>query len=243
MITIPSGEFILGSAAIMAQDNESPTSLIYLDSYAIDKYPVTCEEYQEFIALGGYDHPQYWSEEGWYWKESNSITQPLYWDESRIKLYHPVYGVSYYEAEAYARFVGKRLPTELEWEKAASWHPGEQKKYYYPWGDHLPNISYCNHNLNVGGTTPVNAYPGGKSPFGCYDLLGNVWEWTASDFAGYSGFESYPYPGYSQAYFDNKHRVLRGGSWATRSWALRTTFRNWYYPEIRQVLAGFRCVS
>ena len=243
MITIPSGEFILGSTAIMAQDNESPTSLIYLDSYAIDKYPVTCGEYQEFITLGGYDHPQHWSEEGWYWKESYSITQPLYWDETRIRRYHPVYGVSYYEADAYARFVGKRLPTELEWEKAASWHPGEQKKYHYPWGDHLPNISNCNHHLNVGGTTPVNAYPQGQSPWGCYDLLGNVWEWTASDFVGYSDFESYPYPGYSQTYFDNKHRVLRGGSWATRSWALRATFRNWYYPEIRQVVVGFRCVS
>jgi formylglycine-generating enzyme required for sulfatase activity len=101
----------------------------------------------------------------------------------------------------------------------------------------------CNHNHLVGQTTPVNHYPSGKSPSGCYDMLGNVWEWTSSWFNGYDGFEHYPYRGYSQAYFDNQHRVLRGGSWATRSWAMRSTFRNWYHPHVREVLAGFRCAA
>lgn len=164
--------------------------------------------------------------------QNNPVAQPLYWKDAAEWDDCPVCGVSYYEAEAYANFVGKRLPTEAEWEKAAR-------------GDNadLSAITFlkCNHNSLVGHTTPVNAYPNSQSPYGCYDMLGNVWEWTASWFTGYSGFTSYPYFGYSQAYFDDQHRVLRGGSWATPSWTLRASFRNWYHPWVRQILVGFRC--
>ena len=225
MVRVEAGEFVMGSDAIAALDNERPAHQVYLDTYWIDRYPVTCEQYSQFIAAGGYRERKYWSDAGWQWLQQNPVSQPLYWSDSVDWLDHPVYGVSYYEAEAYARFVGKRLPTEAEWAKAAA-------------GSSLN----CNHSRSIGHTTPVNTYSN-RSYYGCQDMLGNVWEWTASWFASYPGFTSYPYPGYSQAYFDRQHRVLRGGSWATYSAALRTSFRNWYHPKVRQIFAGFRCAK
>lgn len=239
MVEIPAGEFELGSNNIEAMDNETPAHLVYLDSYWIDQYPVTCSEYGKFMGAGGYQNSEFWSEAGWKWLENNPVSQPLYWCESPEWDNHPVCGVSWYEAEAYARFVGKRLPKEAEWEKAAT----GLKKSVYPWGNTPAEAKLCNHGAIVGHTTPVNAYPAGQSATGCYDLLGNVWEWTASWFQEYPGMMSYPYQGYSAVYFDNQHRVLRGGSWATRPWALRNSFRNWYHPGVRQILAGFRLVS
>jgi gamma-glutamyl hercynylcysteine S-oxide synthase len=243
LIEIPAGEFKMGSNAIDALDNERPRHRVYLDSYGIDKYPVTCKQYREFIAAGGYQNSDWWSELGWKCLQRNPVSKPLYWTDNSDFDDHPVCGVSWYEADAYARFVGKRLPTEAEWEKAASWNPNTEESSTYPWGETLPDNQRCNHNHQVWQTTPVGAYPAGRSASGCDDMLGNVWEWTASWFEGYSGFTSYPYVGYSQTYFDGKHRVLKGGSWATRPWEMRCSFRNWYYPEIREILAGFRCVS
>jgi formylglycine-generating enzyme required for sulfatase activity len=243
MVTIPAGEFEMGSDAIDAQDNERPAHRVYLDTYRLDRYPVTCAQYREFMAAGGYQNQQFWSEQGWQWLQENPVSQPLYWSDSSDWDNHPVCGVSWYEAEAYARFVGKRLPTEAEWEKAASWDDRNAQKLLYPWGNREPNAKFYNYDTLVGHTTPVNAYPSGQSAYGCYDMLGNVWEWTASWFVGYKGFEPYPYRGYSQTYFDNQHRVLRGGSWATCSWAMRSSFRNWYHPGVRQILAGFRCAK
>lgn len=240
MVKIPAGEFVMGSN-LSPQDNARPAHRVELESYWIDRYPVTCAQYREFIHAGGYQTRRWWSEAGWQWLQSNPVAQPLYWSNSTEWDLHPVYGVSYYEAQAYARFVGKRLPTEPEWEKAASWNPTTEHKRSYPWGETAPNTHLCNHDLLIGHTTPVNAYPAGQSAYGCYDLLGNVWEWTASWFEGYPSFESFPYREYSQAYFDRQHRVMRGGSWATRPWALHTTWRNWYHPQVRQVLVGFRC--
>jgi len=239
MVEIPGGEFAMGSNSIDAIDNEKPAHLVYVDTYWIDKYPVTCKEYRQFMEAGGYQKAEFWSEEGWKWLGSNPVAHPLYWSESKDWDNHPVCGVSWYEAEAYARFVGKRLPTEAEWEKAAT----GLEKSIYPWGNNPPEAKFANYGTLVGHTTPVNAYPAGKSAFGCYDLLGNVWEWTSTWFDGYSGFKSYPYAGYSAVYFDRQHRVLKGGSWATRPWALRNSFRNWYHPHVRQILAGFRLVS
>lgn len=242
MIEIPAGSFEMGSDAIEALDNERARHYRHLETYWIDTYPVTCGQYREFIAAGGYDNPKWWSQEGWQWLQANAIKQPLYWIDNPALDNHPVYGVSWYEADAYSRFVGKRLPTEAEWEKAASWDAANATKRLYPWGEAKPTFQ-CNHDILIGGTTPVNAYPEGVSFYGCYDMLGNVWEWTSSFFEGYEGFQFYPYPGYSQIYFDGKHRVLKGGSWATRPWVLRCSFRNWYHPEVRQILAGFRCVK
>ncbi|MGK7925405.1 MAG: SUMF1/EgtB/PvdO family nonheme iron enzyme [Spirulina sp.] len=241
MVTISAGEFLMGNNNIEAQDNERPAHFVYLDTYQMDRFPVTCQQYREFMAAGGYQKAEFWSDSGWQWLQNNPIAQPLYWCNSRDWDEHPVCGVSYYEAEAYATFVGKRLPTELEWEKAASWQAETQEKLYYPWGNHAPNSQHCNHNTLVGHTTPVNTYPEGQSSWGCWDMMGNVWEWTSSWFSEYNGFKFYPYRGYSQVYFDNQHRVLRGGSWATRPWGLRASFRNWYHPWVRQILVGFRC--
>ena len=241
MVKIEAGKFVMGSDDIDAQDNERPAHKVYLNDYWIDRYPVTCQQYREFITAGGYQTPQYWSEAGWQWLDSNPVAQPLYWCNAPEWDNHPVCGVSYYEAEAYANFVEKRLPTEAEWEKAAilSTEVNQPRRKITP-KNFLPSGNYDNL---IGHTTPVDAYPESPSVYGCYDMLGNVWEWTASWFAGYQGFASYPYSGYSQVYFDGKHRILRGGSWATRPWTLRTSFRNWYHPGVRQIFAGFRCAT
>jgi ergothioneine biosynthesis protein EgtB len=243
MIKIPAGYFQQGSNAIDALDNERPAHQVYLDTYWIDRYPVTCAQYRWFMEAGGYQNPVWWSENGWQWLQQEKVTQPLYWLEDPQWDNHPACGVSWYEAEAYAKFAGKRLPTEAEWEKAASWDGVNRLSRTYPWGEAMPNLGCCNHNYAIAQTTPVNAYPKGRSAYGCDDMLGNVWEWTSSIFEGYEGFASYPYAGYSQVYFDGQHQVLKGGSWATRPWALRASFRNWYHPGVRQILAGFRCAK
>lgn len=238
MVTIPAGPVILGSDRPEAMDNERPPHTIHVEDYAIDRYPVTWGEYEEFMAIGGYTQPQWWSEAGWHWREQHHITKPRYWRSESAWATHPVHGVSYYEAEAYARFKGKRLPTEAEWEKAAR---GGDRHHDYPWGNEAPTPHHGNFNHHVGHTTPVNHYSQGQTPQGLYDLFGNVWEWTASWFQGYDGFSAFPYGGYSQAYFDQHHRVMRGGSWVTRPWPLRNSFRNWYHPWVREIFVGFRC--
>ncbi len=241
MVEVPAGGFAMGYDGIDAIDNERPQQRVHLDTYWIDDTPVTCGQYQAFIEAGGYQDAQWWSPAGWQWCQQAQVRQPLYWRPETPN--HPVSGVSGYEAEAYARFVGKRLPTEAEWEKAASWQPSTGHTQRYPWGQSPPDLDRCNYNHAVGHTTEVAQQPTLRSPVGCYDLLGNVWEWTASRFQGYSGFSAYPYRGYSQAYFDDSHWVLKGGSWATRPWALRNSFRNWYQPHVRELFMGFRCVK
>ena len=235
MIEIPAGGFWQGSDNVLAQDNERPAHWVELESFWLDQYPVTCGQYQDFINQGGYEKAKYWTAAGWQWREKNQIPQPLYWSRFHLNFdykNHPVYGVSAYEAEAYANFVGKRLLTESEWEKAALWNARGRAEL---------SEKSCNYHAHFGQTTPVNHYADSQNSLGCQDLLGNVWEWTASTFAPYENFRPYPYPGYSQAYFDGEHRVLRGGSWATRPWGLRPSFRNWYHPWVRQILVGFRC--
>ena len=242
-IEIPGGEFYMGSDAAEALDNERSRHLCYLEAYSIDRYPVTCGQYRDFLESGGYQNPDWWSADGWKWLQSAKVDRPLYWSENPAFNNHPVCGVSWYEAEAYCNFTGKRLPSEAEWEKAASWDATNQTNRIYPWGEEQPNGSLCNHGNNIANTSPVEAFPKGASASGCCDMLGNVWEWTASTFDAYPGFESYPYRGYSQVYFDGEHRVLKGGSWATFPQALRSSFRNWYYPGVRQIIAGFRCAK
>ena len=238
MLHIKAGEFIMGNNSIKAQDNERPAHQKYLDSYYIDPYPVTCQKYQQFILADGYKNPQYWSKEGWQWLQNNPLSQPLYWHNSLEFTNHPVCGVNYYEAEAYANFIGKRLPTEAEWEKAAQFKPEVLKNL---------NERYINtlekNNNQLFNTIPVDREIENQSIWGCHSMLGNVWEWTNSWFLGYEQFEYYLYPGYSQVYFDRQHKILKGGSWATLPWALRNSFRNWYHPWVRQIFAGFRCVQ
>ncbi len=248
MIQIPAGGFWQGDEQANTLDNEQPRHWVELGDYAIAATPVTCGQYQQFMQAGGYGEPKWWSAAGWAWLQAapQPITQPHYWQPELAASNHPVCGVSWYEADAYARFCGQRLPTEAEWEKAARWNGvGSQ---ILPWGDIWPDGAPPANLSGLGpillpGTTPVQACPAGRSPAGLWDGLGNVWEWTDSWFDGYPGFESFPYQGYSEVYFDRAHRVLRGGSWATRPWSIRSSFRNWYHPWTRVIFAGFRTCS
>lgn len=241
MVWIPGGTMTVGHDALDALDNERPVHTVALEDYWLDRTPVTVADYATFIQAGGYHQHQWWHPQGWDWIQTHSITQPLYWRHDLAGRTTPVCGVSWYEAHAYASFVGKRLPTEYEWERAARWHPSQPDLLLYPWGNEALTDRHCNFGGSQAGVTPVGAYPAGRSASGCDDLLGNVWEWTNSWFEPYPEFVPYPYTGYSQVYFDRAHRVLRGGCWATRPWTLRSTFRNWYHPWVRQLFAGFRC--
>jgi gamma-glutamyl hercynylcysteine S-oxide synthase len=236
MIKITAGEFLMGSNSIDALDNEKPAYFLYLDSYFIDKYPVSCQQYNSFMIAGGYENPDWWSDSGWEWLQSTKVKTPLYWNDRMNKKNDPVCGVSWYEAEAYTRFVGKRLPTEAEWEKASCWDPQLMLTKTYSRNTSKSWAEFSDFGSTISPATT-------KSSQSVCNMLGNVWEWTDSWFAGYDGFTHYPYKGYSQVYFDGKHRVLKGGSWATRSFALRPSFRNWYYPHVRQIFSGFRCAK
>lgn len=219
----------------IAIDNEQPAHWVDVASYQMDCTPVTCGQYEVFMASGGYQDRQWWCDAGWSWLQQTDVTQPLYWPGQNLRalIHHPVCGVNWYEASAYARFVGKRLPTEAEWALAS-----QGLRHRLPQLLAADQIN-CNHRL--GYTSPVGLSDQ-VSDYGCYDLLGNVWEWTNSWFRPYPKFQAYPYRGYSAVYFDDGHRVLRGGSWATRPWALRPSFRNWYEPHVRELFMGFRCV-
>jgi ergothioneine biosynthesis protein EgtB len=267
MLTIPSGEFQMGAPSsweLFVYDNELPAHNVSLTEFKIDRLQTTNEEYARFIAEGGYERREWWSEEGWQWRERENWTCPLYWikdafgsdsdgverwrvrgmfEEGALEAEHPVAGVSWYEAEAYARFMGKRLPTEAEWEKAASWDTSRARKRLYAWGDEEPTHAHGNFDLRYWGTTPVGSFPAGASAYGCLDMAGNVWEWTSDPFAAYEGFNAYPYPEYSEEWFDEDHRVLKGGSWATHPNILRTSFRNFFRRHFRIAFAGIRCAS
>jgi len=272
MVTIAAGEFQRGAPwSSFAYDNELPAHTVSLPAFKIDRLLTTNEEYAEFIAEGGYERREGWSEEGWAWREREQWTRPLYWSsesfvdaaaagggrwnvramfaEGALKADHPVAGVSWYEAEAYARYAGKRLPTEAEWEKAASWDASSSSsnsagsKRLFAWGDAAPSSAHGNFDLRYWDTTPVGAFPAGASGYGCLDMTGNVWEWTSDLFAGYAGFKAYPYPEYSEAWFDDDHRVLKGGSWATHPSLLRTSFRNFFRRHFRIAFAGIRCAA
>ncbi len=258
MVFIPAGPFFMGSnSQADTLDNERPQHSVYVGEFLIDRYPITNGEFLPFVMNGGYYGRSWWSDEGWQWRKENNIEHPLYWRKRQegqwvevglrqtqpLELERPVMCISWYEADAYARFVGKRLPTEQEWEKAASWDPELNSKRPYPWGEREPDIYTCNFNTYNGGTTHVDQYQTGNSPHGCCDMIGNVWEWTATWFHPYPGFTAFPYEGYSLPYFDQQHRVLRGGSWATCRRVIRPTFRNWYQPWVREIFAGLRCAK
>jgi iron(II)-dependent oxidoreductase len=255
MIPIPAGEFEMGAVwDDFAYDNELPAHKRHVAAFNIARLPVTNAEYARFVEAGGYERREWWSEEGWAHREREGWAAPLYWtrdgegwrerkmfEESGLQLDHPVTGVSWFEAEAYARFCGKRLPTEAEWEKAASWDEENGRKRRYAFGDTVSSDKLVsNSDFKFRGTTAVGSFPEGASAYGCLDMTGNVWEWTSDKFEGYAGFEPFPYPEYSQEWFDGDHRVLRGGSWATRAPILRTSFRNFFRRHFRIAFAGIR---
>ncbi|MDX1647663.1 MAG: ergothioneine biosynthesis protein EgtB [Longimicrobiales bacterium] len=257
MVRFPGGRVTIGTDdRSTAYDNERPAHEVELEPFWIDVHPVTNAAYREFVDDGGYGDREAWSDEGWAWKEEAGLEAPKYWTgagagwrervmDRTLDLHplRPVCHVCYWEAEAYARWAGKRLPTEAEWEAAAAWDSTAGRSLAYPWGDAPPTASRANLDALVFEPTVVGSYPEGRSPLGCWDMLGNVWEWTSSDFRGYPGYETFPYPEYSEAFFGTEFKVLRGGSWATRFGAIRNTFRNWDYPIRRQIFSGFRCAK
>lgn len=256
MVQIPAGSFEMGAnEQAFAYDNELPARIVELPAFKIDRQMTTNEEYARFIEAGGYSQRELWNDEGWAWRESENITAPLYWSnneswrvremfaENDLQPTHPVTGISWYEADAYARFAGKRLPTEAEWEKAASWDATRNHRRRFAWGDTQPDATRCNFGSYFWNTTPIGIFPQGASAYGCLDMTGNAWEWTSDPFAGYPGFKAFPYPEYSEAWFDGDHRVLKGGSWATRAPLLRTSFRNFFRRNFRISFAGLRCAA
>jgi gamma-glutamyl hercynylcysteine S-oxide synthase len=238
-----------------AYDNERPKHEMTIRPFVIDVAPVRNGEYLDFMDDGGYRRRELWSEAGWAWLEEAQVVSPKYWHSSGGEWWrrsmdrdgpvdpeHPVCHVCHHEAEAYARWARKRLPTEIEWEVAASWDPAGTWRRH-PWGDASATSELANVDQLTFDTAPVGAYPENRSTLGCYGMIGDVWEWTSSDFTGYPGYRSFPYPEYSEVFFGNEYKVLRGGSWATRPGAVRNTFRNWDYPIRRQIFSGFRCAS
>jgi len=254
MIRIDAGPFLAGAPpGRFTYDNERPQHEVELPAFEIDRLPVTCGEYMEFVEAGGYRRRLSWSEEGWAWRVAAGVERPLYWTEEcelrrfgrtqRLAPDLPVMHVSWYEADAYARWRGKRLPTELEWEKAASWTPDAVRPRRRPWGDDPATRRRANLDQMSFGPVPTGSLPGGASGYGVHGLIGDAWEWTSSEFGGYPGFEPHPYREYSEVFFDSGYMVLRGASWATRPSVARNTFRNWDLPQRRQIFCGFRCAA
>ncbi|WP_243726143.1 ergothioneine biosynthesis protein EgtB [Actinomadura rubrisoli] len=253
-VLIEAGPFQMGTSDDpWAYDNERPVHLVDLPAYYIDAEPVSNAAYLAFMEAGGYDDPRWWDPAGWEWRTAGGKRAPAFWSREGgqwlrrrfgrtepVPPGEPVQHVCWYEADAYARWVGKRLPTEAEWEKAARWDPDAERSRRYPWGD-----AYEEGRANLGQRTlrpsGTGSYASGASAYGVRRLIGDVWEWTSSDFHGYPGFRPFPYREYSEVFFGPDYKVLRGGSWATHPLAVRGSFRNWDYPIRRQIFSGFRC--
>lgn len=258
MLSVPAGSINLGlprNSSAFGWDNEFESHVVHVPEFQIDRYMVTNGQFLKFLRAGGYAERSFWTSESWNWKESNSITHPVFWkhsesgwlyctmfEEIQLPADWPVY-VSHAEASAYARWARKALPSEEQWQRAAYGTP-EGLQRFYPWGDRAPNEELGNFDFHRWDPTPVNAYPSSRSAFGVEGMLGNGWEWTSSIFEPYAGFQPFPfYRGYSANFFDRKHFVMKGGSPRTAACMLRPTFRNWFQAHYQFVYAGFRCVN
>jgi iron(II)-dependent oxidoreductase len=242
-VCVPGGRHVVGTDdEPWAYDNERPAHAVDLDPFSIDATPVTNAAYAAFVDAGGYDDPAHWTADGWRWRLEADLTAPQFWCRDAaggwtrrrfgrteaVPPREPVQHVCWYEADAYARWAGARLPTETEWEVAARDTPASGADL---WREGPRRFA----------PRPVGTDRDVVSAHGARGMLGGVWEWTASDFDGYPGFRAFPYAEYSEVFFGPEYKVLRGGSWATHPSAVRTTFRNWDFPIRRQIFAGFRC--
>src|SRR5262249_2859348 len=241
MAEIEGGLFELGYAGDgFAFDNEKPRHLVYLQDYQIARVPVTNGEYLEFIKAGGYREHAWWYSEGWAALHQEGWQGPMYWEFQdgiwmirdfgglnpvENKAMEPVCHISFFEASAYAKWAGKRLPTEAEWEKAACFDPRTQSRQAFPWG-HSPGLPESANlfESSTWGVIPVGSIPESKSPYGCEQMIGDVWEWTISDYSAYPGFKS-EFDEYNDKWFVGQ-KVLRGGSFATPGSHIRSTYRN-----------------
>ncbi len=254
-VLVPGGQFTMGtSTEPWALDNERPAHEVDVAAFFIDTAAVTNGAFMAFIEAGGYEQPRWWSAPGWAYRQANGLTAPQFWEREtgiwwrlrfgvreQVPAHEPVMHVSFHEAQAYSAWAGKRLPTETEWEKAARWDPATGRSRRYPWGDEDPGPEHANLGQRHLRPAEAGAYPRGASPLGVHQLIGDVWEWTSSNFGGYPGFTAFPYPEYSLVFFGSDYKVLRGGSFGSDAVAVRGTFRNWDYPIRRQIFAGFRC--
>jgi iron(II)-dependent oxidoreductase len=255
-VDVPGGAFELGAPPDgFAYDNERPRQTVRLAPFQIGRTPITNATFLRFAEGGGYQRREWWSDEGWSWKEDYDITHPGGWAAgpdgwrqwrvdgwAPLHLDEPVVHVSWFEADAFARAHEARLPAEAEWERAATWDQDTGTARRYPWGDEPPSRGDGRANLDQTGLgpMPVGAFPAGAAPCGALGMLGDVWEWTASDFRAYPGFVAHPYREYSEVFFGPDYRSLRGGSWATRNRVATATFRNWDLPQRRQIFSGLR---
>ncbi|MFG2658455.1 ergothioneine biosynthesis protein EgtB [Streptomyces sp. NPDC048425] len=253
-VLVPGGPFTMGTTTEpWSLDNERPAHARLVPPFHIDTAPVTNGAYLAFMDDGGYDNSRWWTPEGWALVRDNGLRSPLFWRREAgqwlrrrfgvtevVPPDEPVMHVSWYEADAYARWAGRRLPSEAEWEKAARFDPASGRSMRYPWGDADPTPERANLGQRHLRPAPAGSYPAGESPLGVRQLMGDVWEWTSSDFLPYPGFAAFPYREYSEVFFGPDHKVLRGGSFAVDAVACRGTFRNWDYPVRRQIFAGFR---
>jgi iron(II)-dependent oxidoreductase len=263
-VLIPGGPFTLGTNdRKWAYDNERPAREVHVPSFRMARTPVTNGAYLAFMADAGYERRNLWSDAGWAWLTQSECRAPAHWRArsepdtdkhaardwqalvfGELQPLHPddiLVHVSWYEADAFARWAGGRLPSEAEWEKAAAWDAAAGRSRRFPWGDAPHDATRANLDQAHLQPSRASSYPEGQSAYGCYQMLGDVWEWTDTWFDAYPGFVSFPYREYSQEFFGEQYRVLRGGSFATRATVARSTFRNWDLPERRQIFAGFRC--
>jgi iron(II)-dependent oxidoreductase len=259
-VAVPGGSFFVGATDLepFVFDNEKWAHPERVEPFRIARAAVTQAEFAAFVEEGGYSRRDLWSADGWRWREHADARNPVYWRrvgkgwERRhfdhwipLEPHRPVLHVNWYEADAYCRWARRRLPTEAEWEVASAAEPADNGKSFgprkrrFPWGDDFPTPRHANLDGSALGCIDVGALPEGDSAFGCRQMIGNVWEWTASDFLPYPGFVVDPYKEYSQPWFGT-HKVLRGGCWATQARLLRNTWRNFYTPDRRDVWAGFR---
>lgn len=256
MVDVPGGIYEMGfKGKGFCYDNELPEHMVYLEPYKIDVFPVTNGAFVKFIDSGGYKDYRHWLADGWDLVQEQEWNAPLYWERrgdrwmkkdfrglQEIDPDEPVVNVSYYEADAYGKWAGKRLPTEAEWEKAASWSEQLQRKTMYPWGDESPIPRHANLlDSFIWSPAKVGSYPAGMSHYGCHQMIGDVWEWTSSEYVLYPGFMS-RFPEYTDKWAVNQ-KVLKGGCFATPSKQIRNSYRNYFKPHERILFAGFRCAQ
>jgi len=239
-----------------AFDNEKPSHQIFLRDYELDKALISVGDYLEFMCDGAYENFRWWFSEGWETVNKEHWQAPMYWElhdgewfirdytgliKAKERRNDPVCHVSFFEASAYAKWAGKRLPTEAEWEKAACYDTNSTRKDF-PWGGNSADISKANLFENgIWTVAPIGAFPAGANSYGCHQMIGDVWEWTTSDYVPYPGFKS-EFDEYNDKWFVNQ-KVLRGGSFATPQVHIRSTYRNFFHAHERWMTSGFRCAK
>ena len=252
-VFVPGGQFVLGVDADrepFSLDNERPAHTADVGPFWIGRVPISNRQWRDFMADGGYERPELWSGRGWAHRKDAGLERPQFWTQESTRLRfgvqedvppdEPVQHVCYFEAEAFAAWSGARLPTEIEWEKACAWDPARRARRTWPWGSAAPGAELA----NLGGLglrpAPLGAYAAGASAYGAEQMIGDVWEWTSSDFTPWPGFVPMIYRAYSEPFFGGDYKVLRGGSWAVAASSIRPSFRNWDHPIRRQIFTGLR---